>query len=287
MSTKKSANANVALVKTLSALNAGLDKADAELAGGPTLTPDEKRRSARARKGSDRVIQVLAQLAKTHGLDSPSLNSTEMLDRLETATRLAPTIARLTKVLKQMSDAQFVAQNDAWAMGRQLYSLLQTRSATDGALAGALQPVTDFFAYRHESALESKPTKLQTRMNAKLRAAERLVARSKPRASVLEAESDAHAAAVAAPVAAPVAVAPVAAAAPAAPSQPQQPSIVIVQPPVPAATPAPIAQPVVPVAPPSQPSQPSQPVVTNGVNGVNGTNGAASAALLSLNGISR
>jgi len=268
MSTKKSSN--IALVKTLSALNAGLDKADAQLAGGPSLTPDDKRHAARARKGSDRVIQVLAQLSKAHGLDSPALNSTAMLDRLDTASTLAPTIARLTKVLKYASDAQFVAQNDAWAMSRQLYALLQTRAATDGALAEALQPVTDFFNYRHESTLESKPTKLQIRMNAKLRSAERLVARSKPRAATLEAESEAHAAAPA----------PVPAPAPApAPAQPPQPAVVIVQQPAPA--PAPVAQPAAVVPAPLVVSAPAPNGVTNGVS-----NGAAQSAVLSLNGSS-
>jgi hypothetical protein len=238
MNTKKSTN--IALM--LSALNASLDKADAQLANGPSLTPDEKRRAARARKGSERIVQTLAQLASSHGLDSSALNSSDMLERLDTATKLTPT--RLTKVLKQTSDAQFVAQNDAWAMARQFYALLQTRAASDGTLAAALEPVTDFFHYRHESAVDAKPTKLQTRANAKLRDAQRLVARSKPRASVIEEENEAHASA-------PVAAAP-------------------------APAPAPVAQ---PVAPPSATIASSTPAASNGAsNGyVNGaSNGAAS-----------
>ena len=266
MTTKKNNINNTTLAKLLVALNSSLDKADAQLAGGPSLTPDQKRRAARARKGSERIVQSLAQLASSHGLDSSALNSSDMLERLDTATKLMPTVTRLTKVLKQTSDAQFVAQNDAWAMARQFYALLQTRASSDGTLAVALAPVTDFFNYRHESAVEDKPTKLQTRVNAKLRDAERLVARSKPRASVIEEQNEARAS-TSVPTPAPA---------------PQPQPVIIVQQPAPAPAPTPVAQPVIP---PSVTIVPSMPSISNGVtngasNGyVNGaSNGASNGA---------
>ena len=90
MATKKNNTSNNTLAKLLDVLNASLDKADAELANGPSLTPDQKRRAARARKGSERIVQTLAELASSHGLDSSALNSSVMLERLESATKLTP-----------------------------------------------------------------------------------------------------------------------------------------------------------------------------------------------------
>ena len=224
MATKKM-SAQESLTKIVDALNKSLDAAESQLGpDAPALTSDAKRRIVRTRKGGERVLQQIAELVKAHGLDSPSLSSTEMIAQLERSTTFASALARLQKLEKRVSDEQFVAQGDAWTMGLQFYALLQRRALADGTLAASLGPITSFFNYRHDS---TKPTKLQTRANAKLRDAQRLVARSKPRASVIEEQYDAHAATPAAhavtpapaPVAQPVAM-PIPAPVVAAPSAP-------------------------------------------------------------------
>jgi len=281
---KKTKNPNVGLTKFAEALSASIDKAEAML--GPdtlSLTPDEKRRTARQRKGGERVIQSIAEIAKAHGLDSPSLSSTSMLQSLEKSTTLGSALARIEKLQKRLSDEQFVAQNGAWSMALQFYAMLQRRATTDGTLAASLDPINTFFNYRHDSVTSEKPTKLQTRANAKLRNAERLVSRAKPRASVIESENEAHAAAppAAAPTPQPQA--------PAAAPQPAQPSVVIVQQPAAAAPTPAVAQPAPAAQPAPQPAVTSVTVVpptpspyTNGAGASNGAsngyvNGAASA----------
>ncbi len=203
MPTKKASPANT-LDKTLDQLNKSLDTADAQLGSDtPSLTTAQKRRLGRSRKGGERVLQMIAELVKAHGLESTALQSASMLADQERAANYAASLARLQKMEKRISDDQFVAQSNAWEQGLQFYALLQRRAQTDGTLASSLAPITAFFNYRHDS---TKPTKLQTRANAKLRDAQRLVARAKPRASVLEEETEtsAQAPVAAAPAPAPV-----------------------------------------------------------------------------------
>jgi hypothetical protein len=203
---KKKAAVVDTLNQTLEQLNKSLDTADAQLGSEATsLTTAQKRRLGRSRKGGERILQMIAELVKSHGLESTALQSAPMLADQERAASYAASLARLQKMEKRISDDQFVAQSNAWEQGLQFYALLQRRAQSDGTLAASLAPVTAFFNYRHDSA---KPTKLQTRANAKLRDAQRLVARAKPRASVLEEETETSAPAPVAVTPASAAVAP-------------------------------------------------------------------------------
>ncbi len=152
---------------------------------------------------------------KAHSLDSPSLNSTTMVDQINRSTTLGSVLARLEKLQKRVSDRTVPSRKTARGRWRcSVYAMLQRRATTDGTLSASLEPVNAFFNYRHDSVTTDRPAKLQTRANAKLRDAQRLVARTKPRASVIEEENEAHASA---PSPAPVA------------AQPQPQPIVIVQ----------------------------------------------------------
>jgi hypothetical protein len=183
---------NIALIKYVAQLGTSIGKAESAFPiDTDPLTPLDKKHSIKPRKGGENVVRSIAELVKAHGLDSSALDSSEMLDDLDTATTLAPLVAQLEKITKRVGDAQYVATSNAWAKALQFYALLQRRAQADGQLSASLESITAFFSYRHESVLEKKATKLQTRANAKLRDAERLVARAKPRASVLEAQYDA------------------------------------------------------------------------------------------------
>ena len=89
--TSKKNNANVSLIRYVANLNGYLDKAESGIPKqSPVLTPDDKRRSVKARKGGDRIVESIASLVKAHGLDSSSLDSGVMLQRLQAASTLEP-----------------------------------------------------------------------------------------------------------------------------------------------------------------------------------------------------
>jgi hypothetical protein len=65
--------------------------------------------------------------------------------------------------------AVFSARTEAWDMALQYYSLLQRRALNDAELTTALEPVTQFFAYRHPSVKPpvGSPTRRQRKAVAK------------------------------------------------------------------------------------------------------------------------
>ncbi len=197
---KKAKNPNIALINFVRTVSAHLANAEKNFpTQAPPMTAEAKKHTVKARKGGERIVGEIANLVKSHDLDSGALDSTTMTTRLEAGTTLAPLIAQLTKIQQQASDQQYAAMSDAWGMALQFYALLQRRATTDTTLAANLEPIAAFFAYRHELVENAKPTKLQTRAAAKLRKAQKLNARAKPRASVLEQEADAAAAAASHP----------------------------------------------------------------------------------------
>jgi hypothetical protein len=167
------------------------------------MTPDYKRRALRIRKGAHLVTQTIATLARSYGLDSTALHSDQMLALVQKAGTLSAAEARITKLLKRVSDERYLASADAWDQALQFYALLQRRALSDGQLAQNLSSIEDFFAYRHGSVEAKKPTKLQTRAKKKLAQAERLVVHANERGRVQAASP-----AVPAPTAVPTPAAP-------------------------------------------------------------------------------
>lgn len=160
---------NTALEAYVQQTVADLDTVEAGLGGDPPLTPVEKRHAAKLRKGGDKVVAQIGDLATQHQLESPALQVSVMLALMGKAQALQPLADRLAAFVKHVTDVIFSAQSAAWVMAMQYYALLQRRAATDAELAKALQPTAQVFAYRHPSkkAPVGSPTKRQRKAVAK------------------------------------------------------------------------------------------------------------------------
>jgi hypothetical protein len=136
---------------------------EAGLGDDPSLAPKDRRRAAKLRKGGGPIVTQVGSLASQQQLESPALQVATMLMLLGKAGALQPLVNRLAAFVKHVSDVMFAAQSQAWAMAMQYYALLRRRAKTDGELARALEPVTQFLAYRHPStrAPVGSPTKRQ------------------------------------------------------------------------------------------------------------------------------
>jgi hypothetical protein len=169
---------NAGLTTLVKEVTAFLDKAEPRLGPeAPSITSSDKRRTAKPRKGAEKLLTQLAPIVAQQGLDSSSLSSETMTSRLQDAQTLQPLQARLGKISKRVDDELFSAQGDAWAMGLQFYSLLRTRAKTDGTVAQSIEPLKAVFAYRHGSVKAAKASKVQTRAKAKLKDALALATR--------------------------------------------------------------------------------------------------------------
>ncbi len=151
-------------------VNTFLDTAEAKLGPEPAVTTSsQKRRIAKPRKGADKILPVLAPIIQQHHLESPALNTRDMMSRYQAAQALLPLMTRLQKMTKRVNDEAFNAQTDAWGMGLQFYTLMKRRARIDGQVAQSLAPLAHVFAYRHGSVRANKPTKVQTRVKARLK----------------------------------------------------------------------------------------------------------------------
>ena len=140
---------NAALAAVVQQAVAQLDAIEATLGSDPPLTPIEKRHAARMRKGGEPVLATIGTLATQNGLESPAMQVAPMMAEAGKANVLQPLANRLVPLLQLVNDLIFTAQNSAWESGMQFYALLQRRAVSDAVLTTALQPVTQFFAYRH------------------------------------------------------------------------------------------------------------------------------------------
>ncbi|HEY6459971.1 MAG TPA: hypothetical protein VIY73_07455 [Polyangiaceae bacterium] len=156
---------NVALAAFAQEAVATIDTIAAGLGADPGLTPKDKVRSTKFRKGGGPIVSTIGDLAQQQQLELPPLPVATMLSLLARANAVAPLVSRLAALVALVNDIMFASQSQAWGMALQYYALLSRRAKADNKLAAALVPVSDFLAYRHPSTKPAvgQPTQKQTR----------------------------------------------------------------------------------------------------------------------------
>ena len=163
-----STDPNAALSALVQQAITQLNAIGAALGSDPPLAGSAKRRVARMRKGGTKILAVIADLATRHGLESSAMQVAPMMVQAGAASALQPLVNALVMLGTRANNLAFTAQSNAWEIGLQFYAVLQRRAASDTALAAALAPVTQFFAFRHKSADASGgPTKPQRKATKK------------------------------------------------------------------------------------------------------------------------
>ncbi|MGH7293517.1 MAG: hypothetical protein ACRELB_01230, partial [Polyangiaceae bacterium] len=144
-----------------------LDDVELGLGNDPALTPGQKRHALKFRKGGDKIIAQIGNLAQQQQLESPALNVTDMTATLGKAQALQPLSDRVAAFSKHVDDVIFKAESDSLAMAQQFYALLQRRALTDTELDTALAPVIAFFARKPKPKAAGALTKPQAKATAK------------------------------------------------------------------------------------------------------------------------
>jgi len=124
---------------------------------GDALTAMDKKRKAKARKGSEQYIPQLVALAKQFGVnlmlvptDAIELSSAE-------AQALVPLIKQMGVLNKQLNDRVFSTRADSWSGASKLYAILRRLAKDNGDLAAGLVPVEAFFNHRHPLVAKNHP----------------------------------------------------------------------------------------------------------------------------------
>ena len=131
----------------------------------PPLTTQQKRRSAKLRKGGEPIVTQIGSLAAQYQLTTSAMDVATMLALVSQSSVLQPLADALTMFLKHVTDSMFAAQSQAWDTALQYYALLKRRAKTTGDLATSLQPIAAFLAFRSAPTKPPKgsPTKAQVK----------------------------------------------------------------------------------------------------------------------------
>ena len=112
----------------------------------PKLSPSMKRHTARYRKGGEKLIAILGNLARQQGVDFPSSPVSEMTEQLAIANALEALTMRVTVLQTHLGNAVFSARASAWQSAMQYYALLRRMARSNRELAAALEPVKQYMS---------------------------------------------------------------------------------------------------------------------------------------------
>ncbi|MGD0529499.1 MAG: hypothetical protein ABSE49_30455 [Polyangiaceae bacterium] len=158
---------NAALEQYVQQTIAALDAVEVGLGADPALTPNEKRHALKFRKGGDKIVGQIGNLAQQEQVDSAGLSVGDMEAMLGKAHALQPLFDRLAAFSKHVADVIFTSASGSMAMAQQFYALLQRRAKTDNELATAMAPVVTFFARKPAPKAPGGLTKPQKKATSK------------------------------------------------------------------------------------------------------------------------
>jgi len=110
------------------------------------LTPAEKRRALKSRRGGEPISDLVARLGTQWKFAVGGASPGEIVLQRARAARLKPLKQASEALARSLRDAVFDAESKAWAATTSVYSLLRDASHRDGALKAELAPATEFFA---------------------------------------------------------------------------------------------------------------------------------------------
>jgi hypothetical protein len=123
------------------------------------LTVEERRSALKFRPGGERIVALIAALARETGVDVPAAKIEDMQHGVALAERLAPLATAVAALLQRLEDTILEARSEAWSTVTIYYGVLQQLARTDARLATELEPIVEFFAVgkRAQKAQEVPP----------------------------------------------------------------------------------------------------------------------------------
>lgn len=123
--------------------------------GFKALKTKERQSVLKFRKGGDRIVTLLARLAREHGVVAHSTSVDEMQAKLAFADELRPFADKVRAFSRLLDDVLLVTQGQSWTLVVATYGMLRAVSLTNPALQTELAPVKEFFTSRKSAATPS------------------------------------------------------------------------------------------------------------------------------------
>jgi hypothetical protein len=129
------AGASKAVQQVVAAINPGV----------PAMTVTDRRKAVKVRKGGEKYLPLLAELAATYGVQTSIHSVSAMTASAAMVQQLAPLKRQAQVLLKMVEDIELRANSGMWGTATFVYSALKRIAAQDGDLALTLAPIEEFF----------------------------------------------------------------------------------------------------------------------------------------------
>jgi hypothetical protein len=128
-----------------SAIQKLVEEAQASVEGVPRMTPMERKRAVKLRRGGHQVLPLIAKLASKYSVQAPGTSVDDITSNITLAQSLEPLLGAVGVLQGALSDAHLSAQSSAWKTGTVAYAMMKKASKANVSLANELAPVTEWF----------------------------------------------------------------------------------------------------------------------------------------------
>jgi hypothetical protein len=133
---------------------------------GVVLSPAERRRVAKLRKGGKDLLPTLTGMAARHGVQITGLSAADLQPHLDLVTRLEPLGSALQSANTLVSDTTLNAKSVAWKGLSSIYTILSRVAVDNPALRDELTSATAFFKEPRAKGNAAKKAVAQTAVAA-------------------------------------------------------------------------------------------------------------------------
>jgi hypothetical protein len=102
-----------------------VEKAMAPVADTAPLSPKERQRAVKARRGAQQVVPRVAQLASQYGVELQDMSGDDLVALMETAARLRELLASVETLRSSLKDAILRSESEVWSYTTAAYGALR------------------------------------------------------------------------------------------------------------------------------------------------------------------
>jgi hypothetical protein len=134
-----------------------LEKAKAPVATVTALTPKERLRVLKPRRGGRQVVVRVAELASQYGLELEDMSGDEIVALMDSAARLRGLLAAIEQLRASVKDAVLRSENEAWKYTIAAYGALRGIAKARPVLGTSLVEVEEAFRSRRRRVTHATP----------------------------------------------------------------------------------------------------------------------------------
>ncbi len=125
---------------------------------GKQLSTEERRELVKARKGSDRYIGLLFEIARDCGLNLKTHPIDEVQPDIDLQAQLSLVVPKLETLASLANDTYNLAKAEVWSAFLDYYAVLSAMAARDNEIKTRLKPIVTFMSHANSKNQQAQAT---------------------------------------------------------------------------------------------------------------------------------